>query len=132
LVAAWQVDAPGLPDRALRAGDALGAGSEEFLAHTRDGFIEAYTRAMTARGVREGEPAITEVVIGAKRRFEEFAEPYGPRGDGKPRNPPVFIHLKNARIVGPGESGEVGGEGFWWLGKLEAVDAWTLGELADG
>ena len=46
------------------------------------------------------------------------------------KNPPQYIHLKNARIFSPGSPNAIpSNRGVWWRGRLNAVDGFILGSL---
>ena len=74
--------------------------------------------------------------------FETLANDFGALGphiydkpsdatdEWKP-DPISFIHLKAARFHAPGQRGMPLKNGFLWRGRLEAVDAFSLGSFAD-
>jgi hypothetical protein len=52
--------------------------------------------------------------------------------DSKIFKPPVYIHLRNARIFHPGGTLIPTNRSIWWRGRLNAIDGFSLGILSDG
>jgi hypothetical protein len=42
---------------------------------------------------------------------------------------PTYIHLRGARFFSPSGQSVPGNEGFFWRGRLDAVDGWSIGVL---
>lgn len=101
-----------------------------FIEHTRDAFIDGWVRGLKAIGAKDGDPSLAGITETSHKYFARLLANYGKRAKGEPHPPATFIHVKDARIITPGASGTCGGVGFWWRGKLESVDAWTMGEIS--
>jgi hypothetical protein len=69
--------------------------------------------------------------LGKQARDLIQAEDSESRATDTPPPDPAFIHLKNARTYLPTERPIPSGRGVWWRGRLESVDGWCLGELAE-
>lgn len=41
----------------------------------------------------------------------------------------AYIHLKDARVFSP-SGGAMPQEGFWWRGRIDKVDGFTIGSLS--
>lgn len=72
-------------------------------------------------------PLLTAVMAEAYRRFEAEYPPFELESEDPPRFPD-HIHLRDARIVTPGQSPKPP-EGMLWRGKMTAVDGFTLSRL---
>lgn len=45
-------------------------------------------------------------------------------------NVPGYIHIRNARIYGPGGGNPIpGNRGMWWRGRISEISGFSLGEL---
>lgn len=50
--------------------------------------------------------------------------------DSDTMSPPIYIHLRNARIFSPDGGHIPTGQGVWWRGRLKAVDGFNLGLIS--
>lgn len=57
-----------------------------------------------------------------------YVKPEGAADDWAPAAP-GFIHIKNARIYSPGQSGMPSNRGVLWRGKLNAISGFSIGSF---
>lgn len=96
-------------------------------------YFKGLSEALNASGATvEHTPALHKV-------FEAYGRLYEPKqatgSDELPDEPvttPVYIHLKDARILLPNGQFIPSGGCTWWRGRLAAVDGYILGCLSPG
>lgn len=85
--------------------------------------------------IRDSSPDVDPAgPAGIGRAFAQWGEMYrlpagGEEAAHEPRPEPSFIHLRDARILGPDGRLIPTNGGVWWRGRLTAVDGYSLGVL---
>jgi hypothetical protein len=71
-----------------------------------------------------------EVADAVKASYLEFSQIYRPDSTDGEVPPPMFIHLKDARIFGAAAIPIPMNRGVWWRGRVSEVSAFVLGTLS--
>lgn len=66
-----------------------------------------------------------------ERQFAKLGDLYRHRDEGEERMPVEYIHVRNARLIMPGQGAPIPGDrGVWWRGRLTQVDGFFLGSVS--
>lgn len=88
-----------------------------------DKYFCAFGELMTS-GIKGDDETIASV----RQTYARLADDYRSQRDDADRLPPEYIHLRDAKVFGAGQS-PIPGNGSLWRGRLSAVSAWSLGSL---
>ncbi len=93
-------------------------------------YFEAIGEALKSSVSDQNPEHATQVREAFQRRGAELYAPGSLEGEVPP--PPQYVHLREARVYHPGPAPLPANQGFWWRGRLDAVDGFSLGTLSFG